>query len=41
MKNSKKKTIIVLAKPVTPKTIAAAASCCKTGPSRFATTDGK
>ncbi|MHB8810373.1 MAG: hypothetical protein ACYC9M_10215 [Desulfobulbaceae bacterium] len=35
------KKIIVLAKPVTPKKIAAVAACCKTGPARTATTDGK
>lgn len=37
----KQKKIVVLAKPVTPKKIAAVASCCKTGPARTTTTDGK
>jgi len=40
VKNRKKKTIIVLAKPVSPKKIAATATCCKTGPTRYTTTDG-
>jgi hypothetical protein len=37
MKKGKK--IIVLAKPVKPKKIAATAACCKAGPARFGTED--
>jgi hypothetical protein len=35
----KGKKIIVLARPVKPKKIAAAATCCKTGPARYVTGD--
>jgi hypothetical protein len=35
----KGKKIIVLARPVKPKKIAAAAACCKQGPVRYATGD--
>jgi len=37
----KRKKLIVLARPVTPKKIAATAACCKTGPTSFKTTDDK
>lgn len=35
----KGKKLIVLARPVKAKKIAAAAACCKSGPSRFTTED--